>query len=281
MQQSHTSESRTAEAANDKISPNHPHLGMMAARFSVLVVGILLHLCACGFLQDNVARFSNSPDGPQGNMLEGLTPKERLQYERFQQMVAWGFIAFKEYLRYFDSHPIPERVQTMLSEKTFGLISDTMTNPQRKFSGDEIIKLVGLADMYFAKDQALVAVVELAGKFVLHAEGKWPNDQMHGGIAFAIDNLIQNGRFSINIDDDEVVLAGLDVTPNTKPVALYALALASYFHPRLRIKSLPIDLEGAEIIQVAIQPHLTSVVFDNCSFNFSYEYAFNLIFQRW
>ena len=86
--------------------------------------------------------------------------------EATEHLVKWGFSSFEEKLKYFGHHIRPFKLSDALNQEEFQLIADVMGGVPHEYDDKEIIFLFHFANMNFAKDVALLKIIESVSDFL-------------------------------------------------------------------------------------------------------------------
>ena len=189
-------------------------------------------------------------------------PKELTQRREF--LTKFGFkqpeIASK-YSQNDGSFRVGEISRIFLDEN-FLLLYKCFNEPNSQFNGDEIEDLVSLANEYLATGKGIESIVKCISK------SSNPLSHLLRYEYFCMELKRQplsigNG---IELNRDEIILEGLDVTLETKQNSINALVNLSLFFTSITIKNIPINNEDYGQIQLAFNPNLTSIRFVECPF---------------
>ena len=202
------------------------------------------------------------------------------EVERLEQLIKWGFEHFETSLEYYvkDSNSFDSRFSPI--DEDFQLIADTMNQTRSDFTDDEIEKLLLFADIYEATGEALVKIKNVIWNCISENNSSFHQNTMFREIWSRLSFPRTCDKSASKQESRELVINGDDLNAINKYSYFRMLLPLSIDYPSLCFKNLPLHLEDAKFIQKLIQPHLTSIRFENCPSIFSLNNFFHFDFSK-
>ena len=193
--------------------------------------------------------------------------------KNLDEIVNWfdenGFEPFKVMciLPNNEDDAIKYKVEIEELRENYCFLRRCLESKEEKFSAEEVVKLVKLADYYMAIDDKMTRVIEVFLEAVRESSEPLPNLKINPHFHEALQLYLEERiHFGIQLSYFEVKLNGWETSLDNKRFAQKLLRNLAPCYGKIKIENLMIDEENFTQVQELLSGHLSAVSFENCSF---------------